>query len=423
MEQRIYANFDLLFEEGTTEGYRIRVVGSPAGEATGTFLPPFTEAEFDRLMRLIRQGAERNRRFESRRRLAARQLGDGLFRSAFDGDIGRCYRASLAEIEHRGEGLRIRLRLADAPELIDLPWELLYDAQSDSFLGLSVWTPIVRYLELPAPVKPVGAFPPLRILVMISQPKSVEPLDVEEEWRRLRSAVKEVETEGLVSATRLPDATLLSLQRALRDEDFHIFHFIGHGSFDTAHEDGVLVLEDGEGGERLVSARDLGAFLRDQRSLGLVILNTCSSATNSRRDPFTGSAQSLVLAGIPAVVAMQAPISDSAAIQFTSEFYGAIAHGHGVDTALGEARRSLFGLGHDTEWATPVLYMRSRDGAIFDMATAPHSSTSRPRSGPRKPPTPPDPVGRERTRPRTEQTTKPTPAEPPGGIPDAILDT
>lgn len=375
MEQRIYDNFDLLFEKDADGAYRIRVVGSPAGEATGTFELPMVKAELDALGRP--RGPRRHRRLESLHRRAARKVGDGLFQALFSDDVGRCYRASLGEVERRGEGLRIRLRLADVPELIDLPWELLYDPQSDSFLALSVWTPIVRYLELPVPIKPVGAAPPLRILVMISQPESANPLEVEEEWKRLQAAVKEIETEGLVSVTRLPDATLLSLQRALRDEEFHIFHFVGHGSFDAAHEDGVLVLEDGDGAERLVSGRDLGAFLRDQRSLGLVVLNSCSGATSSGDDPFTGSAQSLVLAGIPAVVAMQTSISDTAAIHFTSEFYGAIANGHAVDTALGEARRSLFGLGDDAEWATPVLYMRSPDGTIFDVSDVAHTSETR----------------------------------------------
>lgn len=366
MEQRIYANFDLLLEEGTSQSYRARVLGSPAGEAAGAFVVPFTRPQLAEIERRLRGG--RKRKPESGGRHAARQFGDALFRALFTEDIARCYRASLAEVERRGEGLRLRMRLADVPELIRLPWELLYDARSDSFLALSVWTPVVRYLELPLPVKPVGAAPPLKILVMISQPPSVHHLQVEEEWSRLQEAVAEIRSEGLVSVTRLPDATLLSLQRALRDEDYHMFHFVGHGSYDEVNEDGLLVLEDGEGAERAVSGRDLGAFLRDQRSLGLVVLNSCSGAAGSSVDPFTGSAQSLILAGIPAVVAMQGAISDAAALQLTSEFYSAIAHGHGVDTALGEARRAIFGLGDSTEWATPVLYMRSPDGAIFDMS-------------------------------------------------------
>jgi hypothetical protein len=376
VEQRIYANFDLLFEsDGKPRTYRVRLVASPAGEAVGEFIVPFSESDLDGLLQRVRNPAARLRRLESRRRRAARQLGAGLFEALFTGDIGRCFRASLAETERLGQGLRLRFRLVDVPELLDLPWELLHDARADSFLALSVWTPIVRYLELPAPVKPITARRPLHVLVMISEPDSVPPLDVEEEWRRLVGALGSLEARGLVSLTRLADASLLTLQQALRDTEFHIFHFVGHGTYDDQHDDGVLVLEDGEGGPRPVSGRDLGAFLRDQRSLGLVVLNSCSGANTSHHDPFAGSAQSLVVAGIPSVVAMLDSISDDAALAFTSEFYEALAQGHGVDTALGEARRAMFGQGTETEWATPVLYMRASDGSVFDVAPGEHTAS------------------------------------------------
>ena len=57
--------------------------------------------------------------------------------------------------------------------------------------GSSAWTPdtaLVRYPELPAPVKPFPISPPLRILAMISAPSDLPPLDVEEEWDKLSEA-------------------------------------------------------------------------------------------------------------------------------------------------------------------------------------------------------------------------------------------
>ena len=42
---------------------------------------------------------------------------------------------------------------------------------------------------------------------------------------------------------RLENATLGALQRRLRGDDVHIFHFIGHGRFDSAHQDGMLLFE------------------------------------------------------------------------------------------------------------------------------------------------------------------------------------
>jgi hypothetical protein len=87
----------------------------------------------------------------------------------------------------------------------------------------------------------------------------------------------------------------------------------------------------------------------------------------SRTDPFAGTAQELVRQGIPAVVAMQFEISDEAAITFSLEFYRALADGCPVDAALTEARKAIYTQGNRLEWATPVLYMRTLQGPIFDV--------------------------------------------------------
>jgi hypothetical protein len=78
-------------------------------------------------------------------------------------------------------------------------------------------------------------------------------------------------------------------------------------------------------------------------------------------------AQSLMQQGIPAVVAMQFEVTDEAAIAFAQRFYEVLAAGHLVDTAVAEARKAIFGQGHEVEWGTPVLYLRSSEGHIFDL--------------------------------------------------------
>jgi hypothetical protein len=64
---------------------------------------------------------------------------------------------------------------------------------------------------------------------------------------------------------------------------------------------------------------------------------------------------------------MQREISDEAAITLSHEFYAAIAEGYPVDAALAEARKGIFAQNNEIEWATPVLYLRSPDGRIFDI--------------------------------------------------------
>jgi biotin carboxyl carrier protein len=75
-------------------------------------------------------------------------------------------------------------------------------------------------------------------------------------------------------------------------------------------------------------------------------------------------------------VAMQYEITDKAAIEFSRDFYDAVADGLPVDAAVTEARAAV-SMDSMLEWGTPVLYMRSPDGRIFDLsaqASRPHPS-------------------------------------------------
>ena len=66
----------------------------------------------------------------------------------------------------------------------------------------------------------------------------------------------------------------------------------------------------------------------------MVVLNACRSARTDALDPFGGLAQGLVQQDATAVVAMQFPISDRAAMAFTSDFYGSLVDGLPVDQAI-----------------------------------------------------------------------------------------
>ena len=114
---------------------------------------------------------------------------------------------------------------------------------------------------------------------------------------------------------------------------------------------------------------------------------------------------------------LQTPITDEAAIMFSREFYGALTAGLSVDAAVCEARKAIFTQVNAVEWATPVLYMRSRDGQIFDLRTTKEESPP----PPPPPPPPPDTdelerVGRLRGRStsgnRAEMAERPGATEP-----------
>jgi CHAT domain-containing protein len=206
--------------------------------------------------------------------------------------------------------------------------------------------------------------------VVIASPSDLEQLDGAQEWRNVTTALSGLTQRGRVEVVRLAEPTLSALQRQLRHDTYHIFHFIGHGGFDAQTQAGMLAMEDDHGRYRLVG-EDLGMLLHDHRSLRLAVLNSCEGARGDRSDPFSGTAQSLVQQGIPAVVAMQFEITDDAAITFGHVLYEAIADGYPLDAATTEARKAIYADGNLTEWGTPVLYLRAPDGRIFDIQDRP----------------------------------------------------
>ncbi len=366
MAEMTYLDFDLLIERAEKE-YRARVLNSPAGQATARFALSFSELELENFLLRVGRPRQGTRRIESPEMAAAKAFGGRLFDAVSSDAVRSCLHSSLDEASRQGAGLRIRLRLTDAPELADLPWEYLCNPDLNRFFSLSADTPIVRYLDLPERIRPLAVKPPLKVMVMISGPNDYPSLDVEREWAKLQESLSDLEQRGVVALERLPETTLAALQRRLRRGEYHIFHFIGHGGFDEQAQDGVLLLEDETKRGRPVSGQYLGTLLHDEHTLRLAILNACEGARTSRTDPFAGAAQSLVQQGIPAVIAMQFEITDAAAITLAHEFYSALADGYPVDAALTEARKAIFANGNDVEWGTPVLYMRSPDGRIFDV--------------------------------------------------------
>ena len=371
MALRTYQNFDLLLEAADDGGFRARVTTSPLGQSSSAkFTLPFGRTELEVLLRRL------DSRDSGELRQASMDLGGPLFESVFSEDIMLTWQRSQDYARDHGDGLRLRLRLTDAPSIAGLPWELLYDRRGNSFIAQSERTPVVRYLEVPQPPRPLTVDGALRILVVISSPTDLPELDVEAEWRRVQDALAAKVDQGTVKIDRLPAPTIQALSAWLRQNDVHILHFIGHGDYDDRIQDGVVYFQDRYGRSTKVSPTVLGPYLRDHDPLRLVLLNACQSARVDSTDPFSGMAQGLVQQDCTAVVAMQFPISDGAATAFTGEFYGALADGFPVDQAATSARKALIAE-YAAEWATPVLFLRAPDGRVFDHIVAQPAANGR----------------------------------------------
>lgn len=366
MDARHYDNFDLAID-ADDDGFEVRVLDSPAGEAAGRFELPFSADALDNFVLRMAGGRGGVRRMGSSRTRRARDFGTRLYDAVFTGDVATCFHRSMDAVERDDHGLRIRLRLGSAPGLAPVPWEYLYSTSLGRFLSLSTLTPVVRYAELGHRPHALEVAPPLRILVLASSPRDFEELDVDRELALLEEATADLVRAGRIEVHRVAEPSLSGLQQQLRKDAFHILHYIGHGVFDEHDDTGVLALEDPDGRARAVSGEELGMMLHDHSSLRMVVLNACEGARTTEVNPSGGVAQSLVRQGTAAVVAMQFEISDRSAIAFSHELYLAIADGYPIDAAVAEARKAVFAQASDVEWGTPVLHLRSEDGRVFSI--------------------------------------------------------
>lgn len=368
-----YLNFAVDLTALADGRYSIAVLSSPVGETSVTVDNPFTQADIDAASALLHPSEDASTLEQTH---AARQWGQRLFQFLIrqNEDI---YSAYFASLDRAGsDGLRLRLSVDSAGPLAALPWELLADPTRD-FLALSRTTPVTRYTKQLTTRPPVPVILPLRVLVMISAPRDFPALNVEDEWLRLNDATAALQALGLLRLERLEQATLIALQRRLRAEDYHVFHYIGHSAYTESIETGVLALENEDDARaQLVAGAALARELSEETTIRLVVLNSCQSGQSDYANPFSGIASSLVTRGIPAVVAMQYPISDGAATVFAEEFYRTLADTMPIDMAVSEARRAIANRLHNLEWATPALYMRSADGVLFTRPPAERSRVS-----------------------------------------------
>ncbi|GAA2154676.1 CHAT domain-containing protein [Humibacillus xanthopallidus] len=299
--------------------------------------------------------------------VSVQSTGAKLFDAIFVGEVAATYRSSRAVAADRGSGLQVRLRLG-APGLAALPWEMLYDRDSQAYLCRQ--EPLVRQVTGEHALDALAVKPPLQVLAVVSSPRGLAPLDVAAEREHLEEALDQHVRSGRVRLEWVENATWAELHERLLQRPWHVLHFIGHGSFDDAADEGVIALVGADGRADFVTASSLADLLHEASPTPrLVVLNSCESGASSSDDPFSGTAAALARSGIQSVAAMQFTISDRAALAFARGFYTALANGRTIDEAMRSGRIGILGLGRGTlEWVTPVLYVRGQDTRLFDVA-------------------------------------------------------
>ena len=357
---------------GPADGqFTVRVV-RPAcdGEPTatmqldaGAYLSALNDLEM-----IVLASASAGRRILSAGEQRLRDVGRQLFDALFSGPVHEAYRASVSAADQRGERLQVVLRL-DVPKLSAIPWEAMYDTENDQYICLN--DPLIRHIPSTTS-EPVEVTSSLEVLALVASPEGLTSLDVEAERKKLSDALAEPIADGRIHLKWLMQASWDDVQDEMLSGTWHVLHFIGHGDYDLASDQGVIALVGDDGGPHLVEADRLADLLNQASPTPrLVVLNSCKSGRSGASDLFSSTAATLVKRGIDAVAAMQFTVSDAGATKFARGFYSALANGHGIGDAVGAGRVGLRGTPGSLEWVTPVLYVRDDAATLFRITSPP----------------------------------------------------
>ena len=296
------------------------------------------------------------------------QFGRLLYRCVLGGDTGALLAQRSAELAKREGGLRVRVRVdSSAPELMNLPWELLHDG--DGFLVTRTELPISR---LPLGVERRARKPldrTLRMLIVVSSPLDLPSnmiLNTEKEQEMIIAALDKLQRKRLIDIDFCEDATLATIQDYLLEQEYDILHFTGHGVFNEELQRSELLLENERGNQHRVADTEFTALVRNHPSLRLIVLSACQSARTANNTAYPGMAIQLAKQGTSAVLAMQYSVLDTTAMLFANRFYTAVANNKPIDVALAESRLALALAARDEgceriDFATPVLLLNDPD--------------------------------------------------------------
>ena len=197
--------------------------------------------------------------------------------------------------------------------------------------------------------------PAQRILILAANPLDSSRLRLDEELREIDAVLSRAKLRDQFEirpqyATRPSD-----IQQALLDYNPQIVHFCGHG-------DGArgLIFEDDSGKSQFVSARALANLFElfaDQ--VKCVVLNACYSDVQA----------AAIVAHVDAVIGMNQPIGDTAAIRFAEGFYRGLGAGKDVEFAYKLGRNSLELQGIPQEHI-PVLKRKTAERPMTEVPVA-----------------------------------------------------
>ncbi len=407
----------LLFRRRENGAFELQVRENWSGRTvSGSFVPPYTGRQLNALQKRL------NKLNSSTNDL--RDIGYRLFLALCGSETPGTSRRELSEqsvqamlrsviqrtLRRRGT---VALTFSFAPgcdEFVRYPWELLHNGEH--FLLASGVFSLTRALLRPEETVDcdLPVHPPMRMLYISATPKNCTPLETERSFEAMRRALADLIEKGQLGLDRLDQVTFDDLVTylssrggaSLFDDNetvlpCYAIHFDGHGAFGCLCPDEdcqklndveeskcvdchtslsrvrpqtYLCFCDEDGGNRYIDTQSLREIFMSS-DVRLVVLSACETATvtgeSSRHQHRSVSfdttlATSLVMAQVPAVVAMPFSIQDDMSPTFMFHFYEALGQGRTLEEALSRARHAMLPKHNHQGWFIPVLYRHVSQG-------------------------------------------------------------
>lgn len=313
-----------------------------------------------------------------------KRLGELLYKALFDEKL-QCELFCLYQQLEAEKGvpqetsLRIELEVDEQrmPDVAALPWEFLRKPPEP--YGKSMWISthpdlcFSRWRAHSSTVRPIelAEHERLRIAVVVSTPENLGEVVYENVWNSLQGLANE--QQNLFELLPLVEDATRAKIGVMLERKPHILHFIGHARLQIQNEQeqdvGQVALVDNITHEARWVGAELFGELFHQHAPGVMLLHACEGAASSESNAFVGVASQIIQHNVSVVVAMQYEVTNAMAQWFALEFYKRLAMGKPVDKAVQEGRRSIsletWGEYKTRDFATPVLFMRVRDGHLF----------------------------------------------------------
>jgi hypothetical protein len=331
--------------------------------------------------------------------------GDALFRSLFEGAYQGIQLWTMIEPHLSATRVEIMTGIAEATAI---PWELIRNPHTGTFLALSVASFVRTQREAQIALAPSGEAEKVRILLVICRPHGGEDVPFRSVAGRLVTRLND-DARNAFDLDVLRPPTFERLAETLRlaserGRPYHIVHFDGHGVYaeekdlaeagtvldnlrlkgDGGGPRGFLAFEDPQNpaNSKFIDGFRLGAQLKAS-GVPVLVLNACQSAfgeaptTPDEAPPdaaraeiqaYGSLAQAVVEAGAAGVVAMRYSVYVVTAAQFVAELYGALARGRSLGEAVTWARKNLYDQPERRiayaarplqDWSVPVVWERA----------------------------------------------------------------